>query len=87
MAADLNTPVTSYLWTDTTPEVDRFHNAAAEDTTWTAPDTTTATQVVTLTLTVTDSNGTAADLDDDITVRGQCHDHGPSRPGGHGPDR
>ena len=45
-----------------------FSNAAIEDTTWTAPDTTTAIQVVTLTLTVTDDNGTA-DADDDITAR------------------
>ena len=41
------------LWT-ATPNVGTFSNAAVEDATWTAPATTAATQVVTLTLTVTD---------------------------------
>ena len=66
-SADLNTPVTSYLWT-AVPAGGTFSNAAMEDTTWTAPATTTAIQVVTLTLTVTDNNGND-DADDDITAR------------------
>ena len=66
-SADLNTPVTSYLWT-AVPAGGTFGDMAAEDTTWTAPVTTTAIQVVTLTLTVTDSNGND-DADDDITAR------------------
>ena len=67
-SADLNTPVTSYLWT-AVPAGGTFSNAAAEDTTWTAPATTTAIQVVTLTLTVTDDNGPTVAADDDITAR------------------
>ena len=69
-SADLNTPVTSYLWT-AVPAVGTFSPMAAdvEDLTWTAPATTTAIQVVTLTLTVTDNNGTDTDADDDITAR------------------
>ena len=66
-SADLNTPVTSYAWT-AVPAVGTFSDAAVEDATWTAPPTTTAIQVVTLTLTVTDSNGTV-DAVDDITAR------------------
>ena len=69
-SADLNTPVTSYLWT-AVPAVGTFSPMAAdvEDLTWTAPATTTAIQVVTLTLTVTDNNGTDTETDDDITAR------------------
>ena len=66
-SADLTTPVTSYEWT-AVPAGGTFSNLAMEDTTWTAPSTTTAIQVVTLTLTVTDSNGTPDDADD-ITAR------------------
>ena len=68
-SADLNAPVTSYAWT-ATPAVGTFDPVAAdvEDATWTAPATTAANQVVTLTLTVTDSNGTDDTMDDDITA-------------------
>ena len=75
ISADLNTPVNSYLWTAVSdgPEEGTFNPAAAneEDVTWTAPDTMADDQVVTLTLTVTDNNGTddTDDTADDITAR------------------
>ena len=70
-SADLNTPVNSYEWT-ADPAVGDVQSCSrrdwTEDATWTAPATTAANQVVTLTLTVTDSNGTD-DTEDDITAR------------------
>ena len=70
-SADLNTPVDTYAWT-ATPAVGTFSpiGADVEDVTWTAPATTAADQVVTLTLTVTDSNGTADDItaSDSVTI-------------------
>ena len=57
------------LWT-ATPNVGTFSNAAVEDATWTAPATTAATQVVTLTLTVTTSDGATGSASAMITVPG-----------------
>ena len=57
------------LWT-ATPNVGTFSNAAVEDVTWTAPATTAATQVVTLTLTVTTSDGATGSASVMITVPG-----------------
>ena len=51
--------VATRLWT-ATPNAGTFSDAAVEDATWTAPGTTAANQVVTLTLTVTDSDGATA---------------------------
>ena len=68
-SADLNTRVTSYAWTATAGTFGNPPVVNVEDAIWTAPVTTTADQVVTLTLTVTDDNGTAADTADDITAR------------------
>ena len=48
--------VDTHAWTAT---AGTFSNAAEKDTIWTAPAATRATQVVTLTLTVTDNNGAA----------------------------
>ena len=67
-SADLNTPVTSYAWT-ADPAVGTFVDPAVEDATWTAPPTTADDQVVTLTLTVTDSDETPASDSVTITVR------------------
>ena len=67
-SADLNTPVTSYEWT-ADPAVGTFVDPAVEDATWTAPPTTADDQVVTLTLTVTDSDETPASDSVTITVR------------------
>ena len=63
--------VTTHAWT-ADPAVGTFMNAAAEDTTWTAPATTTDDQVVMLTLSVTDGEHTptAAAITIMITVRG-----------------
>ena len=49
----VSTDVTTHAWT-ADPAVGTFSNTAAADSTWTAPGTTAAKQVVTLTLTVTD---------------------------------
>ncbi len=69
--------VATRLWTAT---AGTFSDPAVEDATWTAPATTAANQVVTLTLTVTDSDG--------CHRQRSCHDHGPRyRPDGQHPDR
>ncbi len=49
-SADLNTPVTTYAWTavPAAAMMGEFGDTTVEDTTWTAPATTTETQVVTL---------------------------------------
>ena len=57
------------LWT-ATPNVGTFSNAAVEDATWTAPARTAATQVVTLTLTVTDNNDATGSASVKITIPG-----------------
>ena len=59
--------VTEYAWT-AVPAVGTFSDAAVEDATWTAPAATTDDQVVTLTLTVTDSDGATASDSVTITV-------------------
>ena len=51
-------------WTATVG-AESFTNSAVDDTTWTAPATGETTQVVILTLTVTDNNGTLDDAADD----------------------
>ena len=72
----------------TIPRWGTFSDRAVEDATWTAPDTTTANQEVTLTLTVTDIDGNPASASVVITVpsgpTGQRRDNGPDRPWGHG---
>ena len=69
-SADLNTRVNLYAWTmDSAIDSDPFRDLDAEDTIWTAPPTTMRTQVFTLTLTVTDNNGTDDLMTDDITAR------------------
>ena len=56
---DSDGTIASYAWI-ADPAVGTFSDAAVEDATWTAPATTTANQVVTLTLTVTDNDGITA---------------------------
>ena len=55
---------------DRHPQCGTFSNAAVEDASWTAPATTAATQVVTLTLTVTTSDGATGSASVRITVPG-----------------
>ena len=59
----------THEWT-ATPNVGTFGNEAVEDTTWTAPATTTDDEVVALTLTVTESGHDEAKASVMITVRG-----------------
>ena len=58
-SADSDGTIATYAWT-ADPAEGTFSDAAVEDATWTAPATTTANQVFTLTLTVTDSDGATA---------------------------
>ena len=57
-----------YAWATDPVTTGTFSNAAVEDATWTAPDTTTANQVVILTLTVTDDSDVSAMASVTITV-------------------
>ena len=66
-SADPDGTIATRLWT-AVPAVGTFSDAAVEDATWTAPAATTDDQVVTLTLTVTDSDGVTASDDVTITV-------------------
>ena len=72
LLASSSDDVTTHAWT-AVPAVGTFSNAATEDTTWTAPATTTDDQEVTLTLSVTDSDSDgdhtpADDAMDSVTI-------------------
>ena len=56
-SADSDGTINTYAWMAEPETAVMFSNAAVEDPTWTAPDTTTANQEVTLTLMVTDNDG------------------------------
>ena len=58
-ASDPDNDALAYAWTSS-PEVGRFADASAPDTTWTAPAAAANAQAVTLTLTVSDGHGGSA---------------------------